>query len=149
MSEKTRRQARILDLIERNQIRDHDELARQLRRAGIDAGQATLSRDLRELAVVKASGIYRASAPGATSPAVSDIERAVEEFLISTAQSGNILLMRTHAGTAQPLGLALDRAGWDEILGTVAGDDTVFALLRNARLGKQVQKRLERILAES
>lgn len=148
MSEKTRRQARILDLIERNQIRDHDELARQLRRSGIDAGQATLSRDLRELAVVKASGIYRASAPGAASPA-ADIERAVEEFVISTAQSGNILMMRTHAGTAQPLGLALDRAGWDEILGTVAGDDTVFALLRNARLGKQVQKRLERILAES
>lgn len=148
MSEKTRRQARILDLIEHNQIRDHDELARQLRRSGIDAGQATLSRDLRELAVVKASGIYRVSEPGAASPA-ADIERAVEEFLISTAQSGNILVIRTHAGTAQPLGLALDRAGWDEILGTVAGDDTVFALLRNPRVGKQVQKRLERLLAES
>lgn len=147
MSEKARRQARILELIDSGEVRDQRELARLLKRAGLEAGQATLSRDIRELEVVKVGGVYRTSAPAASSPALSDIERAVPEFLVSTAQSGNILVIRTHAGAAQPLGVALDRAGWDEILGTVAGDDTIFALLRNAKHGKQVQRRLDRLLS--
>ncbi len=147
MTSKNARRTRILELVRRVQIRSQEELADRLERAGITATQSTLSRDIRELGLVKARGIYRPAGDLDGSPTRELLRRTFQQLVVERGVSGNILMVRTAPGNAHSLGVVLDAARWPEVLGTVAGDDTVFVLLRNSRAGKKVLRRIEELMA--
>ncbi len=139
---KARRQATLLDVIRRRPVRTQGELGRALERRGVRASQVTLSRDLRELGVVKAPEGYRE--PLAAPPTSSDeaLFRVLREFLVEATPAQNLVVLKTKPGGANAVALALDRASWDDIIGTVAGDDTILAATASNAKAKGVAKRL-------
>ena len=141
ISKKTR-QSRIREAVGRSQVRSQRGLSGILERDGIHVTQSTLSRDILALGLVKVRGVYRVPEEAQSSPP-TDLRRSLRQLVVGSGVSGNILIMKTAPGDAHALGVVLDAAGWPEILGTVAGDDTVFALLRSSRIGKQVLRRIE------
>jgi transcriptional regulator of arginine metabolism len=149
---KTRRQQVILDVIAREPVRSQEQLRRSIRAAGFDVTQATLSRDIRELGLVKGGpeGAYRA--PGAVAAngrgAESALQRAVGEYLVRIDRVQQLVLLRTGLGRAQALCVALDEARLPEVVGTVAGEDTVLAVARDARHAQALVKRLESFTGE-
>jgi len=147
MTSKNVRRTRILELVRRVQIRSQEELAARLERAGIAATQSTLSRDIRELGLVKARGTYRVAGEVDGAPTRELMRRTFQQLVVERGVSGNILMVKTAPGNAHSLGVVLDAARWPEVLGTVAGDDTVFVLLRNFRAGKKVLRRIEELMA--
>ncbi len=147
MISKRGRQARILELVRKNPVGSQEELSVLLRREGIEVAQSTLSRDIRELGLVKIRGEYRISGEASTAPPENAIRHAFEQFVIHSDVSGNIVMLRTAPGNAHSIGAILDAAQWPEVLGTVAGDDTVFVLLRKRSLGKRVLGRIRELSA--
>jgi transcriptional regulator of arginine metabolism len=144
---KTRRQAVILELVDREPLRSQEQLRRQLRQHGFKATQATISRDIKELQLVKRSGdgTYQRLGAEAASPATvrSALERAAMEFLRRVDRVRQLVVVRTGAGQAQPLALAIDRARLPEAVGTIAGDDTILVIARSDRRAAALAKRLE------
>ena len=136
------RHARIAEITKRHPVSSQEELSGLLRAAGIRVTQSTLSRDIRDLGLAKVRGFYQAQ-EGRNTPAASTLRRSIQQLVLAAHVSGNILMVRTAPGDAHSMGVMLDKADWPEILGTVAGDDTVFALLRSPRMGKRVLKRIE------
>jgi transcriptional regulator of arginine metabolism len=136
------RQSAILDLIDRDAISSQDVLRRRLRARGIDATQATLSRDIKELGLVKraADGAYRRAEPSA--PPSDGLRRAVVTYLRTVARVGQLLIVKTDAGQAQPLAVAIDRASAPEVVGTIAGDDTILVVARDLRRARAFERRL-------
>lgn len=128
---KTRRRFLILRLLDAHAVESHDQLARLLALEGIDVNQATLSRDLRALGVVKAplpgGGARYRSTPGPPDRSVALAN--LRAFLHDIVPAGNMLVVRTRVGGAQPVGLALDQLEIQGIAGTLAGDDTVLAVV--------------------
>jgi transcriptional regulator of arginine metabolism len=147
MISKKARQGRILDILRKHPVRSQEELASLLKRDGSEVTQSTLSRDIRELGLVKVRGRYQRSDEMHTSPPDEVIRRAMEQFVIRTGVSGNIVMVKTSPGNAHSVGVVLDAAQWPEVLGTVAGDDTVFVLLRNSRSGRKVLGRIRELSA--
>jgi transcriptional regulator of arginine metabolism len=132
---KARRKAIILELVESEAITSQEQLREKLRERGIEATQATLSRDIRELGLVKraADGAYRRAAPD--TPAgngEATLRRAVEEYLRTQETIEQLLVLRTDPGQAQSLAVAIDRARLAEIAGTIGGDDTILVICRSA-----------------
>jgi transcriptional regulator of arginine metabolism len=142
MVSKQSRLARILEIVKRNPVGSQERLASLLREAGIRVTQSTLSRDIRELGLVKVRGRYQA-VQSAVPPAGESIRRSLQQLVVHSGVSGNILMVRTGPGNAHSLGAVLDAVQWPEVLGTVAGDDTVFVLLRSTREGKKVLRRIQ------
>ena len=128
---KTRRHALILRLLESHAVESHDQLAQLLAAEGIDVNQATLSRDLRALGVVKTplpgGGARYRSTPGP--PDASVAQANLRAFLHDIIPAGNMLVVKTRVGGAQPVGLALDQLDVEGLAGTLAGDDTVLAVV--------------------
>ena len=144
------RQSAILELVESEAITSQEQLRDRLRSRGIDATQATLSRDIRDLGLIKraADGAYRR--PGAAaieSPAEADglLRAAVQEYLRHEDAVEQLLVLRTDSGMAQPLAVAIDRARVQEIVGTIAGDDTILVICRSAAAAAAVAKRLDEL----
>lgn len=141
------RQSAILDLVTRESIGSQDELRRRLRVRGFNATQATISRDIKELRLVKqaADGAYQRVGESIGSRASTDaaVRRAVVDYMRSVDQVQQLLVLRTDAGLAQPLALAIDRARIREVVGTVAGDDTILVITRHARAGREVTRLFE------
>ncbi len=146
---KSYRQSIILEIIEHEPITSQEQLRRRLRARGVDATQATLSRDIKELRLVKAAadGSYHRAADAATpvdpSEKLEAVRHAVGEYLRRAEAAVQIVVLRTDPGQAQILGIALDRASLDEVVGTVAGDDTLFVVTRDARQAKALCRRFE------
>jgi len=136
------RQGRILEIVRKHRVQSQEELSAYLGQEGISATQSTLSRDIRELGLVKVRGSYQAAGEPAAVPSGDSVRRAFEQYVIRTGISGNILMVRTTPGNAHSIGVVLDAADWPEVLGTVAGDDTVFVLLRHSRFGRKVLERI-------
>ncbi|MGB0590556.1 MAG: arginine repressor [Myxococcota bacterium] len=128
---KTRRHSLILRLLDAHSVESHDQLASLLAAEGIDVNQATLSRDLRSLGVVKAplpgGGARYRSTPGPPDRSVALAN--LRAFLHDIIPAGNMLVVKTRVGGAQPVGLALDQLDIKGIAGTLAGDDTVLAVV--------------------
>lgn len=127
MHAKPARHHRIRELIGAGRIESQDRLQSALRHEGIEVTQTTLSRDLREMGVLKGAGGY--ILPGAAEPApagADGLRRALAAFAVSIRHGGTIVVIRTGPGQASAMALELDRAGLAGALGTVAGDDTVF-----------------------
>src|SRR6266571_2897788 len=148
---KARRQAVILDLIDRDALRSQEQLRRRLRQRGFDATQATISRDIKELGLVKRAGDGAYQRPGGdtTSPetALAALERAAAEFLRRIERVQQLVVIRTGVGQAQPLAIAIDRAQLPEAVGTIAGDDTILVIARGARGAASLVKRLKDLTA--
>lgn len=137
------RRQRILRLLERERVRNQAELQSRLAAAGIDVNQATLSRDLRDLGVVKGKDGYELpQAPLAPDSAHQSLWHAVHAWLLAATAAQNLVVLRTPAGSAQPLGVALDQAALDGVVGTIAGDDTVLAVCSTAAKAKALVRRL-------
>ncbi len=145
------RQSAILDLVTQESVCSQDELCRRLRVRGFHATQATISRDVKELSLVKraADGAYQKPGvpPGgrgdASRGAENGVRRAVGEYLRRLDQVQQLLVLRTDPGQAQSLAIAIDRAELPEVVGTVAGDDTILVITRHARAGREVTRLLE------
>lgn len=147
---KAQRHAAILRLVRSRRVHSQEELRRLLRDQGIAVTQATLSRDVRELGLVKGGdrGGHAAYAPPPEATVVvPPFAQVVRTLLVDLDGVGNLLVLRTPAGSANALGSALDREGWREVVGTVAGDDTLLVLTRSPRARRVVAGRL-RALAE-
>jgi transcriptional regulator of arginine metabolism len=150
---KAARHARITALIRDHAVHSQTELAELLAAEGVQATQATLSRDLEELGAVKVRGTdgapaaYQIPAEG-TAPmrqaeqAPARLLRLLRELLTGADASGNLVVLRTPPGAAQFLASALDRSGLPEIVGTIAGDDTILVVARAAGDGDTSGQRL-------
>ena len=148
---KTRRQSAILDVVQHQPVRSQEQLRRQLRTAGFDVTQATLSRDIRELQLVKGGpdGAYQAPAPPAANGHGGGglLQKALAEYLTKVDQVQQLVLLRTGPGQAQILGVAIDGARLTDVVGTLAGDDTILVITRGARQARTLVKRFEAIAA--
>ena len=129
------RQVAILDIIEKNSIETQEELAQQLRERGIQVTQATVSRDIKELRLVKvltSEGGYRyATAESGGTGLVDRFRRMLSECLLSVAASDNLVVVKTLNGSASAAAEAMDNLHWPDILGTLAGDNTIFLVIRS------------------
>lgn len=131
---KRERHAAILELIASRKVRSQEELRRLLGKRGFRVTQATLSRDLRELRVVKvphAAGETYYAAPSETE--IPALDRLLPQLFVSLDGVQNLLVVKTLAGGAQAVAEAIDWEEWAEVLGTLAGDDTILVVLRRAR----------------
>lgn len=143
---KETRQQAILEILPNERVTSQLELVDLLRRRGISATQSSVSRDLRELGVAWIGGRYALPAEREErDPGLADFAR----FLRGMKPAGpHLTVIFTAVGTAQSVGLAIDRAGWPEVVGTMAGDDTVFVATAAARDQKRLIQRLESFLKE-
>jgi transcriptional regulator of arginine metabolism len=141
------RQSAILDLVTHDAVSSQDQLRRRLRAKGFNATQATISRDIKELGLVKraADGAYRRPGVQLDRPGTADaaVRRAMSDYLRRIDLVQQLLVLRTDPGLAQPLALAIDQAEMAEVVGTVAGDDTVLVITRHARAGREVTRLFE------
>lgn len=141
---KTVRQSKIRELIENKEVRNQEELRSLLIKNGIEATQATLSRDLREIGAVKSADGYSLSFNGnghAHGPG-DEFNRLIKLFLSQVQYAGNIALLKTAPGNAHALAVAIDRAKIEGVLGTLAGDDTIFAITRSPSDSKRFTRYL-------
>src|SRR5947207_2497596 len=124
----------ILAVIQRESISSQEMLRQRLHAEGVDVTQATLSRDLKELGVVKRAGdgAYQRPWGGQPPDALASLQRTTAEFLTRTERSEQLVVLRTDSGQAALLAIAIDRAALGEVLGTVAGDDTILVICRDA-----------------
>jgi transcriptional regulator of arginine metabolism len=145
---KNYRQAQILRLIQSKTIRTQEALAEELAQVGVAASQVTLSRDIQELGLAKTPDGYRplgAVAAPARGPA---IETVVTEFLQDARLAQNLLVLKTSPGNANALAVRLDHQDWPEIVGTIAGDDTVLVIAPDNESAVFLRNRLLAILGQ-
>ena len=142
---KVRRQALILDLLDRGSVRNQEQLRRGLAAQGVIATQATLSRDIKELGLVKraSDGRWYAPSPGST---VSGLSRAVTEFVTGVARVQQLVVLRTGPGQAHAAAIAIDRAQLGEVVGTIAGDDTILVIARDSGRARALEQRLNGLI---
>ena len=149
------RQSAILDLVSEEAICSQEELGVRLRALGFHATQATISRDIRDLELVKRASDGAYERPGAVGareqddiePADIRLRRAIVDYLRRVDLVQQLLVLRTDPSQAQPLALAIDQAELPEVVGTVAGDDTILVITRHARAGREVARMFEGWLA--
>jgi transcriptional regulator of arginine metabolism len=134
------RQAQIVKLVRSKRIHTQDELAKALRAVGIPATQVTLSRDIRELGLVKTAEGYAQGLPEPPAPR-GDVPSLAREFLQDVRLAQNLLVLRTPPGSANSLAVALDREAWPEITGTIAGDDTILVIAPDGKIAGQLRDR--------
>ena len=147
------RQARIVDLLARREVRSQPELQALLAEMGIEATQATIFRDLDELGAVKlraadgGAGVYVIPEDGNLVRGVfggtDRLARLLGDLLVSADSAGNLAVLRTPPGAASFLASALDRASLPQIVGTIAGDDTIMVIAREPATGADVAAQLE------
>ena len=133
---KYRRHNKIIEIISEYDIDTQDELIAKLREAGYDVTQATVSRDIRDLKLIKISTEnhkYKYALSSYEEMQISAKYRNImKETIIKVDYANNMVVLRTYSGMAQAAAAAVDGMGWDEIVGTIAGDDTIFVLMRDA-----------------
>ena len=140
---KSRRQREILSLIESQAFRTHGRLAEALAARGIAASQGTLSRDLRQLGVVKTAAGYAAPAEAQGEDAARAVlQQLVGQFLVRIETAQNLVVLRTEPGGANALAQGLDDANLPEIIGTLAGDDTIFVATADNGAARRVRAML-------
>ena len=149
------RRARIIDLLSTNAVRSQSELAALLAAEGIETTQATLSRDLEDLGAMKLRapdggvGVYVVPEDGSPVRGISGgtdrVAKLLAELLVSTDSSGNIAVLRTPPGAAHYLASALDRAALPDVVGTIAGDDTIMVIAREPTTGAQLATMIEQL----
>lgn len=151
---KFQRHNAIRDLLASSLVTNQDELRRKLRRRGFAVTQATLSRDIHELRLSKGPGGYslpNRNGSNSSSNTVEDdgppsVAEMIESFGLRVQQAMNQVVISTAMGGAQPVAAAIDHEGWPEIVGTLAGDDTVLVICPDLRRASEVETRLRTML---
>jgi transcriptional regulator of arginine metabolism len=155
MQVKNKRQRAILAIIAGRPVRSQEELATLLEAQGHDATQATVSRDIKELGLLKVplknggGGQFKYVEPNAGTTFSSRLHRIVAELVDSVRGSVNMIVLRTAPGSAMMLASAIDSAGWPEIMGTVGGDDTVLVVIEKPDDLPKLVQRFEDMRAEA
>ena len=148
MAQKNERQTKILEIVNQSSIATQAQLARRLKAAGLPCTQASVSRDIRELHLVKREGHYVAD-PDAAALRVPELGESVRRFLVDATRVGdNLVVVKTYPGTANGFAVFLDRSGWPGLVGTIAGDDTLFLAVRNRAAARSVERHLLDLLNE-
>ncbi len=146
---KTKRQNEILRIISSKDIETQEELASSLRDLGYKVTQATVSRDIRELRLIKTAtkaGGFKYAKPERHEIAVSErLTRILSDSLVNVDTSGNMIIVKTLSGSANVAAEALDNLGWPEILGTIAGDNTIFIVVRSENDAAEVSDRIRQL----
>ncbi|NLM12237.1 MAG: arginine repressor [Epulopiscium sp.] len=147
---KVKRQSKILELIHNNSIETQEELAEKLKEAGYEVTQATISRDIRELKLTKvptAHGTQKYAVINQNDQQISDkFIRVFKDGFVSMDRAQNILVIRTLTGMAMAVAAAMDAFHYQEIVGTIAGDDTIFCAVRSEDETIKLMEKLNRIL---
>jgi transcriptional regulator of arginine metabolism len=143
---KSYRQGQILKLIRSQRIMTQDELAEELRNQGISATQVTLSRDIRDLRLVKTREGYQEMAPEEKGP---EFPLLAAEFVLDVRCAQNLVVLKTAPGHANSVAVALDHEEWPEVVGTLAGDDTILVIAQDNQTAELVQEKVMGILEES
>ena len=141
---KTFRQGRILKLIQSQDLHTQEELAVGLKSLGFTASQVTISRDIQELGLVKTPQGYRQMTPERSGPT---LETVAIEFLQDIRVAQNLVVLKTSSGNANAVAVALDKEQWTEIVGTIAGDDTVLVVAPDSSTASEVSSKLHAIIS--
>jgi transcriptional regulator of arginine metabolism len=142
------RRSEIVTLVREGSVRSQDELQRLLASRGIAVTQPTLSRDLRDLALVKSAAGYALPGQAAASAnGAGKVERLLKEFGLSVRAAGTLVVVKTPPGAANAVALAVDQASLPEVAGTIAGDDTIFLATRSASSAARLARSLSRPLS--
>jgi transcriptional regulator of arginine metabolism len=139
------RQDAILDLVRRGRIDSQQQLAGELAGRGLEVSQSTLSRDIRELGLVKAGNAYAVREGAPRHNAEQTLRLALREFLVDLDSVDQILVLKTASGTTAIVADALDGVGWPGIAGTLAGENTIFVLCRSARVVRDLRERIRHL----
>ena len=140
---KLARQQLIVELAQEGPLPGQQELCKVLARRGFPVTQATLSRDINELHLVRTSEGYTLPSNETATEAIPAVSRVVREFVREVRRAQNLLVIKTISGSAQPVALAVDAEGWDEVVGTVAGDDTILIITADNKSARRLQTRIE------
>jgi transcriptional regulator of arginine metabolism len=143
MANKRDRQNTILELVQRHRIDSQQRLAEELGQMGVRVSQATLSRDIQELGLLKAGNRYVVRPSGVRTTTEQALRRVLRDYVVEVTSVVPLLVMKTESGTAATVADALDGAGWTEIAGTIAGENTIFVLCRSATELQQTLQRIE------
>jgi transcriptional regulator of arginine metabolism len=145
---KVARQTAVMELVKKENVASQEELRLHLAKRGFRVNQATLSRDIHELGLAKTADGYalpRAHRPPET--LLPALPRLLREFLLEVREAQNLLVLKTTVGSAQPVAAALDSQGWPEVVGTIAGDDTILVISSDSKSAKTLATRLREMLA--
>ncbi len=140
----------ILELVKQGPLPNQDELRRTLAKHGFKVTQATLSRDIHKLGLIKASNGYmlpQLTAEAAPDPELPTLERLMRDFVREVREAQNLLVVKTAVGSAQSVAVAWDAESWPEIVGTVAGDDTILLISPDSKTAHKVALRIKEMLA--
>ena len=143
---KLSRHSVIREMVERQEVASQDELRRLLARRGHAVTQATLSRDIRELGLVKTPEGYAQMLGDTSEHSLPSLERLVREFVFKVTAAQNMVVIDTSAGAAQPVAAALDAEEWPEVVGTVGGDDTIFLVAPDKKQAAKLVARLKELM---
>jgi transcriptional regulator of arginine metabolism len=142
------RQKTILSVLEQGPVASQEGLQRALHKRGFKVGQATLSRDIRDLRLAKtAEGYALPQWDTSSEPALPPVSRLVREFVLDVKRAQNLLVIKTTVGSAQPVAAALDDEEWPEAVGSVAGDDTILIVCPNKKAACRLEARTQEMLA--
>ncbi|MFZ3264782.1 MAG: ArgR family transcriptional regulator [Terriglobales bacterium] len=143
---KTARHKAILDLLDDGPVESQEALQQILERKGFDVGQATLSRDIHELKLVKGPEGYRRAAETAAAEGVlPSVMSLAHQFVLEIRQAQNMLVVKTTVGSAQPVAAAFDASRWPEVVGTIAGDDTVLVIATDKKKAQALARRIREL----
>jgi transcriptional regulator of arginine metabolism len=148
---KARRQMKVQEIITKEIIRTQEDLADKLRLAGFDVTQATVSRDIKEMGLIKvpsAGDEYRYAVSAEVHPSnfQDRLRRLMRETVVSMNDTESLIVIRTIPGNAQALAAVLDKSNWEEVIGTVAGDDTILLIIKPKEVVPIVLDRLTTLL---
>jgi transcriptional regulator of arginine metabolism len=147
MMNKTLRQRAVLDVLKHGSIASQEDLQRLLRKRGFKVGQATLSRDIRDLNLSKTSHGYSLPQGDGAGIALPPVSRLVREFVLDVRCAQNLLVIKTIVGSAQPVAAALDETDWPQVVGTIAGDDTILIVCPDRDEARKLAGRIEEMLS--
>ncbi len=143
---KAARQKAILDLLDDGPVESQDVLQHSLVRRGFEVGQATLSRDIHELKLVKGPAGYTRIAESTTPEThLPSVMHLAHQLVVEIRQAQNLLVIKTTVGSAQPVAAALDASHWPEVVGTIAGDDTVLVVAADRKKAQALARRIREL----
>ena len=144
---KSLRQRAIVTVLEKGPVASQEDLQRALRKYGFKVGQATLSRDIHELGLIKTGQGYAQANEDFSDPSLPPASRLVREFVLDIRVAQNLLVVKTAVGSAQPVAAALDSEEWPESIGTIAGDDTILIVCPDKKSAARLAARTQEMLA--
>ncbi|HEX5000270.1 MAG TPA: hypothetical protein VFY29_18760 [Terriglobia bacterium] len=140
------RQKAILELVRDHPIASQEELLAGLESRKIEVSQSTLSRDIQELRLAKTGGVYTVMEHEPPRPTEDTVRRILRDFLTGVTTAQNIVVLKTGNGHASTVSQAIDDAGWPEVVGSIAGENTVFLAAQSVRQSRKLQARIRTLV---